>query len=108
MRYKINLYKVSRGTNSLGVKVEFYISSRKSSGKRGSISVTVGHTENFIDIEIVEREISKLECALDFELGLLFEGFWVTRSCFRGHNFGGGVNYPLRKPPLKLRYQKTL
>ena len=98
MRYKINLNEVSRGTNSLGVKVDFYSSSRKSSGKRGSISVTVGHTENFIDIEIVEREISKLECALDFELGLLFEGFWVTRSCFRGHNFGWGSITPSVNP----------
>ena len=69
MRYKINLNEVSRGTNCLGVKVDFYSSSRKSSGKRGSISVTVGDTENFIEIEIVDREISKLKCFLDFALG---------------------------------------
>ena len=60
MGYKINLNEVSRGTNSLGVKVDFYSSSKKSSGKRGSISVTVWDTEIFIEIEIVEREISKL------------------------------------------------
>ena len=39
-----------------------------SSVKRGRISVTVGDTKKFIEIEIVEREISKLKCSLGFAL----------------------------------------
>ena len=46
-----------------------------SSVKRGCTSVTVGDTKNFIEIEIAEREISMLKCALGFALGPHFEYF---------------------------------
>ena len=45
----------------------------KSSDKQGCIFVTVKDTENFIEIEIVELEIVKVESGLSFELRPLFD-----------------------------------